>query len=347
MSEKQLSKSKSRNVTLRDIALKLGVSKATVSLAINHNPLVAKKTRDKILKMADTLGYVYNRRAASISTGKTRTLGLAVHNITNPYFAEVCAAIETVFSQNDMMSFLCNTNESIERQERFINTLAEHQAEGLILCPAAGTKVKLIQKHINRNLPTVLVTRDLKGSNLDFVGNDDFLAFKLVTEHLIGLGHRRIAMIGGGQRTSTAELRRSAFYTALEEKGLQIDQALVVDCSTDPKAGEEAIIKILGYKDPPTAVACFNDLLAFGVISGLHRMGATPGRDIAVVGCDDIDEAERAYVQLTTARIQKWAIGQTVADMLIRRINNPDLPKQRVIIKPELVIRKSCGSAFH
>jgi LacI family transcriptional regulator len=342
MATTQKYKSEDRNVTLRDVADALGVSKATVSLAINRSDLVARKTRDRILKKVEELGYIYNRSAAGLSTGRTRAAGLAVHDITNPYFSEVSAAIESVLSQNSMMSFLCSTNESLERQERFIKTLVEYRADGLILNPAAGTTVRALQPLINRGLPTVLLTRDVKDLGLDFVGNDEFLALKLATGHLIGLGHQRIAMIGGGQRTSASRLRRAGYRAAMDQSGLPIDSDLLVDCDTSPSAGETAVKKVMAYKNRPTAIACFTDLVALGVISGLYRIGIMPGRDVAVVGCDDIEEAERFYVQMTTVKIHKGSIGQTAADMLMRRIAEPELPPQRIILKPELVIRSSC-----
>lgn len=345
MNPTQRSKSKSRNITLSDIAGELGVSKATVSLAINGSPLVATKTREKILNKIEELGYVYNRGAAGLSTGQTRIIGLAVHDITNPYFSEVCAAIESVLSQNDRMSFLCNTNESLERQRGFVTTLVEHSADGMILCPAAGTDLASLQPLIRRGIPTVLLTRDIEGGEFDYVGNDDTLSLKLSTEHLIRLGHRRIAMLGGGQQTSTSHKRRAGYFRAMEENGISVDPALVIDCDTNPKAAEEAIPHILAQSDRPSAIACYTDQVALGAISGLYSMGLKPGKDIAVVGCDDIPEARRAYVQLTTARIQKWVIGQTAANLLIKRISDPDLPLQRVILAPELIIRNSCGSA--
>jgi LacI family transcriptional regulator len=341
----QRPRSKSRNITLSDVARELGVSKATVSLAINGSPLVATKTREKILNKIEELGYVYNRGAAGLSTGQTRIIGLAVHDITNPYFSEVCAAIESVLSQNDRMSFLCNTNESLDRQRGFVTTLVEHSADGMILCPAAGTDLESLQPLIRRGIPTVLLTRDIEGAEFDYVGNDDTLSLNLVTEHLIRLGHRRIAMLGGGQQTSTSHKRRAGYFRAMEENGISVDPALVIDCDTNPKAAEEAIPHILAQSDRPSAIACYTDQVALGAISGLYSMGLKPGKDIAVVGCDDIPEARRAYVQLTTARIQKWVIGQTAANLLIKRISDPDLPSQRVILAPELIIRNSCGSA--
>ena len=345
MNPTQKPKSKSRNITLSDVAKELGVSKATVSLAINSNPLVAKKTREKILKKVEELGYVYNRGAAGLSTGQSRIIGLSVHDITNPYFSEVCAAIESILSQNGRMSFLCNTNESLERQRRFFTTLVEHSADGMILCPAAGTNMDSLKSLKSRDIPMVLLTREVEGAELDFVGNDDTLALKLVTEHLIRLGHRRIAMLGGGQQTSTSHKRRAGYFLAMEENDISVDPAMVIDCETNPKAAEEAIPRILEYDDRPSAIACYTDQLALGAISGLYRVGLKPGKDIAVVGCDDIPEASRTYVELTTARIQKWAIGQTAANMLIKRVSDPDLPLQRVILAPELIVRNSCGSA--
>jgi LacI family transcriptional regulator len=197
---------------------------------------------------------------------------------------------------------------------------------------------------LNRGIPTVLLTRDVEGAELDFVGNDETLSLRLVTEHLIRRGHRRIVMLGGGQQTSTSQKRRAGYYLALEANGMSVDPALVIDCDTNPQAAEEAIQRILSQNDRPSAIACYTDQVALGAISGLCRLGLKPGKDIAVVGCDDIPEARRAYVRLTTARIQKWVIGQTAANLLIKRISDPELPLQRVVLAPELIIRNSCGS---
>jgi LacI family transcriptional regulator len=214
----------------------------------------------------------------------------------------------------------------------------------MILCPAAGTDLASLRPLLNRGIPTVLLTRDVEGAELDFVGNDETLSLNLVTEHLIRLGHRRIVMLGGGQQTSTSQKRRAGYYLAMEANGMSVDPDLVIDCDTNPQAAEEAIQRILSQNDRPSAIACYTDQVALGAISGLYHMGLKPGKDIAVVGCDDIPEAQRAYVRLTTAKIQKWLIGQTAVNLLIKRISDPDLPLQRVVLAPELIIRNSCGS---
>ncbi|MEE4165102.1 MAG: LacI family DNA-binding transcriptional regulator [Desulfocapsaceae bacterium] len=333
-----------KKITLNDIAEILGVSKATVSLAINNDSRVAAETRRKILSTVEELGYVYNRGAAGLSTGRSNTVGLAVHNFTNPYFAEACAECEALLSLNNIMAFLCNTNESLEHQEHFIRTLIEHRADGLILSPAEKTNIQSLQPVVSMNLPTVLIARNIEGVKLDFVGNDGVLAIHMATTHLINLGHKKIAMVGGNQHTSVSRNRRAGFAKAMEENGLPVSNSVYYDCSISPQGGEEAITAILSLKSPPTALVCFSDLIALGVLSGLHRRDLTPGKDMAVVGCDDIEEADRGYTQLTTVRIRKGEIGRKAAELLIRRINNPRAPVKHMHLKSELIIRESCGS---
>lgn len=334
-----------KNLTLSDVADALGLSKATVSLAINNDSRVANETRRRILSKIEELGYVYNRGAAGLSTGKSNTIGLAVHDISNPYFAEVCAECEEILSQSNKLAFLCNTRESLDHQERFIQALIEHRADGLIMSPAEGTDIRSLQPIFSRGLPTILIARYVEGAKLDFVGNDGVLAFRTATEHLINLGHKKIAMVGGGQQTSVSVNRRAGFYEAMEKGCLSAVPPLAINCVTSPKGGEDALDYLLSIPNSPTAVVAFTDLVAIGILSGLHRRGMIPGRDMAVVSCDDIEEADRGYVQLTTMRIRKGEIGRNAAELLIRRINNPDAPVRHLHLEAKLVVRKSCGAA--
>jgi len=340
----QPKKTRAHKVTLRDIAESLGVSTATVSLAINNNSLVAKKTRQQVLAKIEELGYVYNRGAASLSTGETRTIGLAVHDFTNTYFTRVCASIETVLSKNDRMSFLCNTNESLERQKRFISALIEHSADGLILCPAIGTVADDINPLVRQGQPVVLIARDIEGAEADFVGNDDVLALKIATEHLIKLGHRKITMLGGGKSTSVGKDRRTGYLTAMREADLEVTPEMTIGCDSNFEGGADAVKKVLAASQPPTAIVCFNDRVALGAISELFERDLKPGRDIAVMGCDGIGEGGRAYARLSTVNVQKTMMGQTAAEILVSRLENPDQPLKRIILEPKLVIRSSCGA---
>ncbi|WP_051309665.1 LacI family DNA-binding transcriptional regulator [Desulfogranum japonicum] len=333
-----------KNITLGDIASLLGISKATVSLAINNDPRVAVKTRQNILRAVEELGYVYNRGAASLSTGHSLTVGIAVHDITNPYFAEVCTECEAVLRSANRLAFLSSTRESRDHQLRFIKALIEHRGDGLIMSPVDGTGMEDLQSiRINR-LPTVLIARNIEGAELDFVGNDDVAAFRALTNHLISLGHTRIAMVGGGQQAMVSQNRREGFFQAMKEHGLSVDPALVLDVLTSPAGGEQAFAILQTTLKMPTAVIAFTDLIAFGLLSAMHRKGMVPGRDLAVVGCDDIDEAARGYVQLTTMRTCKGEIGKKAAELLLRRIRQPEAPVQQIRLHAELVIRQSCGA---
>lgn len=334
----------SKNITLSDIAQALGVSKATVSLAINNDSRVADTTRRKILAKIEELGYVYNRGAAGLSTGQTNTVGLAVHDITNPYFTEVCAECEAILRQNNKLAFLCNTKESQDHQEEFIKALIEHRADGLIISPTNGTDLKSLEPIFSKKLPTIMITRYVEGAKLDFVGNDGVLAFKRLTEHLIKLGHKRIAMVGGGQQTTTAKNRRAGFFNAMKSHGINVDPSLVINCTTSPLGGEEALNYILSLNKPPTAIVSFTDLIALGILSALHKKNMVPGKDMAVVSCDDIEEAGRGYTQLTTMKTRKGEIGKRAAELLIRRIQSPKAPIRHIHLESEMVVRESCGA---
>ncbi|REG79556.1 LacI family DNA-binding transcriptional regulator [Marinomonas pollencensis] len=333
-----------KNLTLKDIAKELGVSTATVSLAINNSSLVAEKTRLLVLSKIKEVGYVYNRRAASLITGKSGMVGLAVHDFTNPYFTEVCASAEKTLAQEGRMSLLCNSHESLPLQERFINALIEHNSDGLLLCPVVGTEVEQLQPLLTRGLPTVLVTRDVDGANMDFVGNDERFSFHLATRHLINLGHKRIAFIGGALDAKAARDRRSGYVDALKLNGLPVDERLLFDCDNHSEAAEKILPEVLSIESPPTAIVGFSDLIALGVLSALIALGLEPGKDIAVVGCDNIAESSRHYSQLTTVNVQKSQIGQMAASFLFQRLQNPHMPPQRKIFESELIVRRSCGA---
>jgi len=333
-----------KNVTISDIAAVLGISKATVSLAINNDPRVAASTRKKVLAKVESLGYVYNRGAAGLSTGRSNTIGLAVHDITNPYFAEVCKECEALLSDHNKLAFLASTRESLTHQHNFIRTLIEHRGDGLVMSPADGTNLKTLQPIFASNLPTVLIARDVDNAGLDFVGNDDVFAFHTITAHLLQLGHTRIAMVGGGQQASVSQDRRAGFLQAMTAAGLAVEPSLLIPCQTNSPAAEAVLETLLKHPLRPTAVVAFTDIVALGLLSGMHRRGISPGKDLALVSCDDIEEADRGYVQLTSMRTSKGEIGRKAAELLLRRIKNPNEPIQHIRLRGELIIRKTCGA---
>jgi LacI family transcriptional regulator len=329
--------------TLKDIARHAGVSVATVSLVFQKSPLVAETTRLRVLDAVETLGYIYNRGAASLRTQRTHTIGVAINDLTNPYFAELTAAIELALSRVGFTVFLSNSAESPERQERFIATMREYNADGLIVCPAEGTDAASLDQLVSWGLPCVQISRHVPGAIADYVGNDHELGSFLATEHLIGLGHRRIAMIGGTPATSTGRDRVAGYRRALAAHGIEPDPHLARPGPPTREHGFAALQEVIETEAPPTAAVCFNDLQALGVMLGLRHRGLEPGRDFAVMGCDDISEAALWRPALSTVAIRSPRIGEVAAQMLLDRLANPGLAPQRTVLEPRLIVRESCG----
>jgi LacI family transcriptional regulator len=334
-------------LTQREIAKHAGVSTATVSLVLRKSPLVADATRSRVLASAAALGYVYNRGAASLRTQQTHTVGVAINELVNPYFAELTAAIERALSEVGRTVFLSNSSEDPERQERFIATMREYNADGLILCPAEGTEPASLERIRRFRMPCVLVSRWVAGVELDYAGSDHRRGTALATEHLIGLGHRRIAMLGGNERVSTGIERRQGYRDALAARGLPIDASLVIPGAPTRENGAAWINQLLALPEPPTAAVCFNDVIAFGVMLGLRQLGREPGRDFAVIGNDDIAEAALWRPALTTVAVAYSAIGEAAARLLLERIAEPQRPAQRIVLEPALVVRDTAAPPRH
>src|SRR5690606_4690494 len=266
---------------LQDLPVHAGVSRVTVSLVLAHSPLVAEKTRARVLESVRVLGYVYNRGAANLRTRRTHTIGIAINEITNPYFTELTAVLQGAFRDLGRTVFVSNSDEDPARQDQFIATMREYNADGLVICPAQGTEAESLRRLKEQGIACVLMSRDVAGSGLDYAGHANHRGMSLVTEHLIGLGHRRIAMIGGADLTSTGRERRAGFRETMLAKQLPLAPELMVSGTPSRSFGAQTIKRLLQLDDPPTAAVCFNDVIAFGVMLGLRQIGREPGRDFA------------------------------------------------------------------
>jgi LacI family transcriptional regulator len=330
-------------VTLKEIAQHAGVSPATVSLVLRDSPLVAKPTRKRIQASIDTLGYVYDRSAANLRTRSTQTIGLIVCEITNPFYAELTAGIDGALDRAGWVAFLANTAESPARQDRFIERMREQRVDGLLLSPAEGTDVDTIERLHRYGLPVVQMLRRVGKREADFVGPDFRLGMTLATEHLIRLGHKRIAYVGGGRRTSPVRDRGVGYRETMVRHGLPVGP--IVGCLPTREAGAAAVGTLLrGKASDPTAVLCYNDVCAFGFLLGLADKGLKAGSDCAVVGFDDIEEAAYCRPALTTVAIGPRQLGEESAGLLLRRIKAPNGAAENVILPPRLIIRSSCGA---
>jgi DNA-binding LacI/PurR family transcriptional regulator len=328
-----------QKIKLSTIADALGVSTATVSLALRDSPLVADSTRDRIKAHAREIGYIYNRRAASLRTSRSGILGVVVHDIMNPFFAEILRSIETELDRSRQTFLLSNHYDQLEKQRSFIDTLLQLGADGVIMSPAIGTPASDIRMCEDNGMPVVLIARTVEGAGVPVFRGDDAYGIGLATDHLISLGHTRIAMIGGTDATSTGRDRFRGYLTAMERARLPVKPEWRIAGPRTKQAGFEATQAFLSLG--VSAAVCWNDLTAIGLMNGIARAGLRPGIDISVTGYDDLEEAAIATPALTTVWNGQREVGRRAAKALLDRLNGVAAPAVQELIRPELHVRQS------
>jgi LacI family transcriptional regulator len=326
-----------RDVTLKDVAAQAGVSRATVSLVLRQSPLVAVATRERVEAAIAFVGYVYNRGAARLRTGSSGAIGLIIPGITNPFYAELTAGADEVLDVEGRLTFLATSNDRPEREERLIRRIREQGVDGIILCAAEGSSPSLLQQLRAWRVPVVQILRSIAGIAGDFVAPDYGVGTQMALDHLIAQGHRRISLMPSAKDTSATRERIESFRAAMQRHGL--GPGVVTRGSVSRQDAAAEIGRVLNRRGPPTAVICHNDLMALGVIAELRRRGLTPGRDLSVIGFDDIAEASNAVPALSTVATFPMEIGIEAARLLLRRIAVPDGPAERILIAPQLMVR--------
>ncbi len=310
---------------------------------MRDSPLVADSTRERIKEHARAIGYIYNRRAASLRTSRSGIVGVVVHDIMNPFFAEILRSIETELDRSRQTFLLSNHYDQLEKQRSFIDTLLQLGADGVIMSPAIGTPREDIQLMEDNGLPAVLVARSVEGAQVPVFRGDDSYGIGLATNHLISLGHRRIAMIGGTDQTSTGRHRYQGYVIAMQKAGLDVRPHWRIPGPRTKQAGFEVAGQFLALPDRPTAAVCWNDLVAIGLMNGIARAGLVPGVDISVTGYDDLEEAAIATPALTTVWNGQRDVGRRAARALLDRLNGVVVETSQELIKPELHVRQSSG----
>ncbi|KQT45261.1 transcriptional regulator [Aureimonas sp. Leaf454] len=332
-----------QKVKLSTIAEALGLSTATVSLALRDSPLVAEVTRERIKEQARTSGYIYNRRAASLRTSRSGIVGVCVHDIMNPFFGEILKSIEDELDRHRQTFVLCNHYDDLNKQRSFVDTMLQLGADGLIMSPAIGTPASDIRLAEDNDLPVTLIARTVEGSGVASFRGDDAYGMSLAVRHLLSLGHREIAMVGGTEMTSTGRDRAAGYRRAMLEAGIEPRPEWRIAGPRTRHSGFDAARDFLALPERPTAVACFSDLVALGFMYGLSRAALRPGIDVAVTGYDDIDEAVIAMPPLTTVANGQSEVGRRAADSLLKRLAGAPAEGTVELITPQLKIRQSCG----
>ncbi len=330
-------------VTLAQVAKRASVSTATVSMVLRNRGRISDATRNRVLQALDELGYVYNQTAANLRNRTSNQVGLLLHDITNPFYGEMTAGLSQEMERHDLLLFLANSEESGERQQKFVDSLMRNNACGMVLCAARETPPLFFETLKRRNIPAIMVVRPLDDVDFDFVGTDNFLGTQLATQHLLRLGHRHIAFIGGSENSITRAQRIGGYSSKLLENRLQPNSEWVVSSAASQSDGARVAEALLHRFPEITAAVCYQDIVALGVMQTLRKMGRAPGKDFALVGFDDVTEAALVQPALTTVSVAAKEIGRKAGELLFSRIQGNDEPPKRIILPPTLVVRESCG----
>lgn len=327
-------------VTVTDIARGCGVSRATVSLVLRGSPLVHADTRAKVEAELKRQRYVYNRGAANLRRQTSSSVALVINDLSNPFFAEFAAGVDEALGHEGYVTLLGSTAESPARQQAVLASLLEHNPAGIILSPAEHSDGEQVRRLLGI-APVLVFNRELAGGDWDFLALDNERGARLATEHLLSLGHRRIAFFGGHVDSSSCRQRRLGYSAALRAAGLEPNPAWMIECAPTRVEAARETAALFAAQPAPTAAVCYNDNVALGLKLGLLARGITPGEGFAVTGFDDIPEAALSTPPLTTLAAEPRARGRQAAELLLQRVREPDSPARRIVAPVQLMVRGS------
>ncbi|RJE80024.1 LacI family DNA-binding transcriptional regulator [Paracoccus sp. JM45] len=330
---------KRKRVTLDQVAKAAGVSRATVSLVVRKSPLVAQHTRDRVEQLMQELDYVRDIGAARLRNNSSRTIGVIVPNLVNPFFTEFLSGAEQVMVEGDRVVLLANSHDDPKRQSGILQRFRGHGVDGVILCPAQGTDPRLLTQMREWGLPAVQSLREVGKDVTDYAGGDYIKGIVMAVRHLVDHGHRNIAFLSVTAQTSARDERMAGFARGLALSGAC--DAGIVECELEWESAAQAAQQLLALPTKPTAILCFNDILAAGLMVGLRHLGREPGLDIAVVGLDDLAVAQMTHPPLTSVAIHPRKVGASAAQLLVRRLADPDVAVKRTAVAPVLMQRQS------
>jgi len=332
--------------TLDTVAKEAGVSIPTVSQVMRGTGRISAETRERVLGAAKRLHYVPDTRAASMRSGRTREIGLVINQISNPFNAEVISGVSDLLETEGYLASVLDTRDDAERQGRHLEAFIRNGRDGLLWVPAVNTGEETIDMLSTQGLPVVTFLRragarraGMRG--FDHVGIRNAEATATATRHVAALGHRHIAYLGGTEMSTVRSERIDGYRRAMAALGLA---APVVWASPDTrKAGSDQMTALRAAHPHVTAVVCNGDMVALGACHALVRSGLEPGRDVSVIGFDDIEDAAVATPPLTTMAVSPYHLGRTLARTLLDRIENPDRPVTVSEVSAELTVRASTG----
>ena len=328
--------------TIADVARKAGVSVSTVSHVVNGTRRVAPDTARAVEAAIASLSYRPNIMARSLKAASTRSVGIAISSISNPYFSDIICAIETECARLGMMVFLSDTEDDPDRELEVVMALHQRRVDGIILAPSPDPDRRTLAYLRDVGLPCVLVDR-MPDPTFDQVGITNREAMRTLVARVAAHGHRRIGYVGGNPGFATTLARIAGYREGLAGAGGAIDERLLVTGSATTNSAMQAAERLLDLDQPPTALVGGNNLATIGIMKAIHRRGLRVPKDISIVGFDDFEWADCFEPRLTLVAQPCAEIGRRAAFLLMERIAAPQGARRSIQLDAVIIERESCG----
>jgi LacI family transcriptional regulator len=335
-----------KRVTMKDVALRSGVSKSTVSHVINQTRFVEEFTKQKVLQAIRDLNYRPSSIARSLVSQRTGTAGLLISDVGNPFYHEVIWGVEEVALANGYSIFLCNTGYDLDRGMKYIHSLVDRLVDGVMFM-SSSMNIEMVHEVYANAIQCVVL--DWGGNNLSEMAVTMTIDFSTgifeAVQHLVELGHRRIAFAGGPDTLWTAKVRRQAFLDAITSCQPGVEGICLSAGNLRIEGGYQAFDELSCISPRPTAVISYNDLTALGIMWAARNAGYILPRDLSIIGLDDIDLASRVTPTLTTIALPRYEIGRSAMQNLLKQIREPSHPKYNQTLATRLIVRESTTTA--
>ena len=329
--------------TMKEVAKLAEVSVATVSRVLNNKPNVSPELRSRVLQAVEKLNYKRNRVARSLRAKTSLIIGLVISDIQNPFFTSVVRGVEDVAYAHGYTLLLCNSDEDPTKERLYIDIMLAERVAGVIISPVAEVD-NYSSVLLQAGVPVVAMDRRMRDLEVDTVVINNVEGVYQAVGHLIEQGHRRIGFIGGPTRTTTGRERQEGYQKALAEHGLDLEQGLVKIGDFKQDSGYQMTCELLEMDDPPTAVFTANNLMTLGALNAIHEKKLSIPQEVAIVGFDDMSWAQSLAPPLTAVAQPTYELGRTAADLLLRRIGDPNRPTEQICLEANLVVRESSGA---
>jgi DNA-binding LacI/PurR family transcriptional regulator len=330
-------------MTIEDVARRAKVSTATVSRVLSNSPMVRPKTAEHVRKVIADLNYIANSTARSLSLGKSHLFGVVISDITNPFFPDLVYTFEELAVQYKRGVFFLNTNYSTQRMEDCIQSLLERNVDGIAVMTSEMSE-HLIERVRNHGTPIIFLDHPLRGAHFSNITIDYKNGIRYALDHLLMLGHTKIAFISGPNSLNSAVRRRQAFLDILAERSISIDKSWLPVGNHRVSGGQEAMRKILDGKRMPTAIMTSNDLTALGAIAAIYEAGLNVPSDFSVVGFDDIEVSAAIRPSLTTVRVSRAEIATEAFSFLYTASQHEQTFVSKYEIATKLIVRNSTAA---